>query len=166
MGNGKVNWDSQETWQRVIAAIIATVVKVDASVSSIVYKILTQYQVDLKQTALYFGTTYDTLENRFRKIKKESEILKKEVSSGERAEISTPSRSTPKKSSPKKDALANVTNGRVSKSTPKKKSSIKQESFDDSTSFGNGGDFSFSNGSFSLGHGINGEDDDGLDLLV
>ena len=69
-------------------------------------QMLTHQQVDLKQTALYFGTTYDTLENRFRKIKKESEILKKEVASGERSEISTPSRSTPKKTSPKKDALA------------------------------------------------------------
>ncbi|EME81738.1 uncharacterized protein MYCFIDRAFT_87101 [Pseudocercospora fijiensis CIRAD86] len=149
MGAGKVNWDSQETWQRVVAAIIATGVK-----------------VDLKQTALYFGTTYDTLENRFRKIKKESEVLKNEVSNGERSQISTPSRSTPKKPSPKKDALANVTNGRVTKSTPKKKSSIKQESFNDSTSFDIGDDFSFTNSSFSLGHGINGEDDDGLDLLV
>lgn len=28
MANGKVDWDSQATWQRVIAAILATGVKV------------------------------------------------------------------------------------------------------------------------------------------
>lgn len=59
---------------------------------------------------MYFGTTYDTLENRFRKIKKESATLKDEVERGERGEIA-PSRtksnpSTPRKASPKKAALS------------------------------------------------------------
>ena len=66
---------------------------------------------DLRTTATYFGTTYDTLENRFRKLKKEADTLKSEVDSGQRGEIATPSRTksapaTPRKpKSPKKEPL-------------------------------------------------------------
>jgi len=59
--------------------------------------------------AKYYGTTYDTLENRFRKIKALSKVLKAEVDSGERGEVVKPSRSalsTPRKpKTSKKDAL-------------------------------------------------------------
>ncbi|CAK3831146.1 Hypothetical predicted protein [Lecanosticta acicola] len=119
--NEKVNWNSVETWQRVVAAMLATGIK-----------------PDLRQTATYFGTTYDTLENRFRKIKKEADVLKGEVSNGARGEVTAPSRqksapTTPRKrQTPKKDALSSVSNGRINKSTPKssKKSGIKQEQID------------------------------------
>ncbi|KAI5364943.1 hypothetical protein Slin15195_G044810 [Septoria linicola] len=122
MGKSTVDWNSQETWQRVVAAIIATGVK-----------------IDYKQVALHFGTTYDTIENRFRKIKKEAIVLKEEVETGERGQ-STPVRKsatfgTPKKTprdTPKKDPLSTVTNARVSKTpTPKnRKSAIKQEAIE------------------------------------
>ena len=98
--------------------------------------------MDLKQTATYFGTTYDTLENRFRKIKKEAATLKEEIDKGDRSELSTPSRSksapsTPRKpKTPKKDPLSTVTNGKVTKSTPKsKKGGIKLENVEDELSF-------------------------------
>ncbi|EME43241.1 hypothetical protein DOTSEDRAFT_72589 [Dothistroma septosporum NZE10] len=129
MAKGTLDWSSPETWQRVVAAIMATGVK-----------------VDLKQTATYFGTTYDTLENRFRKLKKEAATLKEEIDKGERSEISTPSRtkstpSTPRNpKTPKKDLLTTVSNGKITKSTPMpKKDSIKQENVEDGLSFGMGG---------------------------
>ena len=63
----------------------------------------------MKEIARYFGTTYDTLENRFRKIKKLAAELKKEVDDGDRKEV-VPARksnpSTPRKpKTPKKEAL-------------------------------------------------------------
>lgn len=94
----KVNWNDVETWQRVVAALLATGIK-----------------PDLKQTATFFGTTYDTLENRFRKIKKDAQVLKDEVNSGQRGEVTAPSRArsapnTPRKpKTPKKDALGSKT---------------------------------------------------------
>jgi hypothetical protein len=138
MGKATVNWDSQETWQRVVAAIIASGVKVqdlDSEATTLSLSLTdTSSQIDQKQVALYFGTTYDTskshrtivspdkasnsltltsplVENRFRKIKKEAQVLKEEVESGERGEIA-PARksapSTPRKprATPKKDALS------------------------------------------------------------
>ncbi|TKA73010.1 hypothetical protein B0A55_05215 [Friedmanniomyces simplex] len=67
---GKTDWESAETWQRVVASIIATGVK-----------------LDLKAMATAYGCTYDTLENRFRKIKKLAATLKEEVDSGERGDV-------------------------------------------------------------------------------
>ncbi|KAF2766756.1 hypothetical protein EJ03DRAFT_353651 [Teratosphaeria nubilosa] len=113
----KTNWESKETWERLVASIIATGVK-----------------IDLRATATYFGTTYDTLENRFRKIKKESAVLKQEVESGARGLVEAPRKanpSTPRKpKTPKKDALSTVTNGRISKTSPTKRSGIKQEALE------------------------------------
>lgn len=94
MGKQLTNWESTETWQRLVSSMLAT-----------------GYKPDLRATATYFGTTYDTLENRFRKLKKEAEVLKSEVDRGDRVEIITPSRtkstpSTPRKpKTPKKDPL-------------------------------------------------------------
>ncbi|TKA67838.1 hypothetical protein B0A55_09130 [Friedmanniomyces simplex] len=115
---GKTDWESAETWQRVVASIIATGVK-----------------LDLKAMATAYGCTYDTLENRFRKIKKLAATLKEEVDNGERGDIAVPARiksapSTPRKpKTPRKDPLSAVANGRVSKASPSKKSGsgIKKE---------------------------------------
>ncbi|KAK4501702.1 hypothetical protein PRZ48_007511 [Zasmidium cellare] len=163
MANGKVDWDSQATWQRVIAAILATGVKVCIAPAFMFDIKLITCQVDLKQTAMYFGTTYDTLENRFRKIKKESATLKEEVERGERGEIA-PTRTksnpaTPRKATPKKQALSAVTNGRVAKTTPsknRKAGSIKREMSDDGfastlASFTTGEDFSFESSDANAG---------------
>lgn len=37
-----------------------------------------------------YGTTYDTIQNRHRKIRKEADALKEEVESGARGEVATP----------------------------------------------------------------------------
>ncbi|KAK3117535.1 hypothetical protein LTR53_000961 [Teratosphaeriaceae sp. CCFEE 6253] len=112
----KMNWDSAETWQRIVASIVASGVK-----------------LDIAKMARYYGTTYDTLENRFRQsgqIKKLAAVMKEEVDGGERGEIKS-NRSAPvtprKIKTPKKDALSNVANGRVAKSSPSKRAVKKQE---------------------------------------
>ncbi|WPG98683.1 Hypothetical protein R9X50_00147700 [Acrodontium crateriforme] len=114
----KVNWESAEVWQRVVASLIATGVK-----------------IDLRQMAVYFGTTYDTLENRFRKVKKLATVLKDEVDGGERPDLpkGRSNSSTPRKQrTPKKNSLSVVEKSRVSKSTPRKKTiKHKQEVFGD-----------------------------------
>ncbi|TKA28999.1 hypothetical protein B0A50_03411 [Salinomyces thailandicus] len=104
------NWDKCETWERVVAAILATGVK-----------------VDLASAAKYYGTTYNTLENRFRKIKKLSGVLKAEVENGERGEVKSKPTTPRKPKTPKKYALNSVVNSRVSKTSPSKKKVIKQE---------------------------------------
>lgn len=118
---GKTDWESAETWQRVVASIIATGVKVSLCSSSLLSRsaecFLVAYrtnrsQLDLKAMATIYGCTYDTLENRFRKIKKLAVTLKEEANSGERDEIVPEARtksapSTPRKpKTPKKDPLS------------------------------------------------------------
>ena len=62
--------------------------------------------------AVAYGCTYDTLENRFRNIKKLAITLKQEIDSGERGEVVAPPRAksapnTPRKpKTPKKDPLS------------------------------------------------------------
>ncbi|KAK1091062.1 hypothetical protein LTR48_007063 [Friedmanniomyces endolithicus] len=113
---GKTDWDSAETWQRVVASMIATGAK-----------------PDLKAMAIAYGCTYDTLENRFRAIKKLAITLKQEIDSGERGEVVAPARTksapnTPRKpKTPKKDPLSAVANGRVSKTSPSKKGNAKKD---------------------------------------
>ncbi|KAK5166114.1 uncharacterized protein LTR77_008375 [Saxophila tyrrhenica] len=82
MGKGTVDWDSVPAWQRLVASIYATGVK-----------------IDLRAAAAYYGTTYDTLENRLRKIKKDAEALKSEADPNA---VVTPSRSKSTASTPKK----------------------------------------------------------------
>ncbi|KAK6433632.1 hypothetical protein LTR95_010186, partial [Oleoguttula sp. CCFEE 5521] len=112
---GKIDWDSVDAWKRLIAAIYASGIK-----------------LDLRQIANLFGTTYDTLENRLRTIKKDAAVLKDDVTSGKRGEV-TPARGTPKKTPAKKTGLGldGVTNGRVTKtptkSARKKGNGIKAE---------------------------------------
>ncbi|KXL42471.1 hypothetical protein M433DRAFT_21479 [Acidomyces richmondensis BFW] len=108
------DWSNAETWQRLVAAICATGVK-----------------INIAETAKYYGTTYDTLENRLRKVKKEAAILKDEVDSGRRGEVvvrkSNPA--TPRKpKTPNKDILNCVNHGKITK-TPVKKANVKQEAF-------------------------------------
>ncbi|KAK6439514.1 hypothetical protein LTR95_004282 [Oleoguttula sp. CCFEE 5521] len=118
---GKIDWDSVDAWKRLIAAIYASGMK-----------------PDLRQIATLFGTTYDTLENRLRTIKKDAAILKDDVTSGKRGEV-TAARGTPKKTPSKKTGLGLegtllfsnsirswqcVTNGRITK-TPTKSASKK-----------------------------------------
>ncbi|KAK5733931.1 hypothetical protein LTR17_009338 [Elasticomyces elasticus] len=119
---GTTNWESAETWQRVVASMLATGIK-----------------VDLKATATAYGCTYDTLENRFRKLKKLAATLKEEVDNGERGDVAVPARvksapATPRKpKTPKKDPMSAVANGRVSKASPSKKN-IKKEHLESTTS--------------------------------
>ncbi|KAK3710626.1 hypothetical protein LTR37_010254 [Vermiconidia calcicola] len=118
MAKSTTNWESAETWQRVVASILATGVK-----------------IDLRAVATYYGTTYDTLENRFRKLKKDAADLKAEVDGGDRGEVAVPSRTksaptTPRKpKTPKKGPLESksVANGRITKKTPSKKKTVKEE---------------------------------------
>jgi len=62
--------------------------------------------------AIAYGCTYDTLENRFRAIKKLAITLKQEIDSGERGEVVAPAPTksapnTPRKpKTPKKDPLS------------------------------------------------------------
>lgn len=61
MAKGTVDWNATETWQRVVAAIFATGVKVCATKCSRYPTLLTKMQIDTKQVALCFGTTYVSL---------------------------------------------------------------------------------------------------------
>lgn len=58
---------------------------------------------------MFYGTTYDTLENRLRKVKKDAAVLKEEVASGERPAVPVKAKSepnTPKKpKTPKKGGV-------------------------------------------------------------
>lgn len=68
-------------------------------------------QIDLKATATCFHTTYDTLENKMRKIKKLAATLKSEVDSGARGEVESIRRSatsTPKKTATPSKALSSA----------------------------------------------------------
>lgn len=71
--------------------------------------IASRVKLDLKTVAGYYGTTYNTLENRFRKIKKDAESLKAEHTDEDGNEAvpnPSPSKATPRKpKTPKKDQL-------------------------------------------------------------
>ena len=105
-------------------------------------------QLDLKTIATYYGTTYDTLENRFRKIKKDADILKAEVDGGDRVPTTPRKSKTPKKdtlsckysdvtieivvkSSPLTRPATAVAHGRVVKASPITKKTIKQGQVED-----------------------------------
>lgn len=154
MAKGTVNWDSQETWQRIVAAIIATGVKVSpfspphpssSSSSSLSYprhhypitndifffhRLTTRYLLFLssplpsssnlnsqQQVAIHFGTTYDTIQHRFRTIKIEAIVLKEEVERGERLDESS---GTPKQKKTKRNNSSSNSTTATPKSTPKK----------------------------------------------
>ena len=106
-------------------------------------------QIDYRKVAKAFGTTYDTIENRFRKIKEEALALEKESADGEHSKV-TPPRSRPTSSTPKEEKTmkirgldcksspmlyatdrtnddAAVATGRVSKASSLKKSFVRTE---------------------------------------
>ena len=115
MPKSTVNWDSAETWERIVASIIASGVKVCSRVLPCLRSCppvnFCDIQLDLGSIAKYYGTTYHTLENRFRKTRKDAKVLEAEVNSGERGDEGTPTRTksapaTPRKAkTPKKDPL-------------------------------------------------------------
>lgn len=152
MAKGTVNWDSQETWQRIVAAIIATGVKVSEPffTSSSIFLLLsyprhhypitneiflfhrltTRYLLFLssplpsfpnlnsqQQVAIHFGTTYDTIQHRFRTIKIEAIVLKEQVERGERLDESS---GTPKQKKTKRNNSSSNSTTATPKSTPKK----------------------------------------------
>lgn len=74
-------------------------------------------QLDLHEVAKMYGTTYDTIQNRYRKIRAEANEIKQHVESGESPEIVvTPKRAraagtgTPRKAKGGKDALSSTFN--------------------------------------------------------
>jgi hypothetical protein len=124
------------------------------------------------------GATYDSIEGRFRKIKKDAEVLRKEISSGARP--SAPERGTPKKPKAARNAVSTsnsfttgsnlvnspvegyVVNGRVSKKTsPSKKRAVKTEHFNNASESGES--FYNSNSNGSLGESPLGECEDGFE---
>ncbi|KAK4569718.1 hypothetical protein LTR86_002686 [Recurvomyces mirabilis] len=119
---GMTNWSDVETWQRVVASIVAT-------------------GIDLGAAAKYYGTTYNTFENKFRQIKKQANELRAAVDNGETGDAPTAARtkslpSTPRKpKTPKKDPLSSVANGRVNKPSPSKMNVKKEPSDGLSSSF-------------------------------
>lgn len=123
-----VNWKDPEAFTRLLAAMVAA----------------QDMKLDYKKIATMYGNgaTYDSIEGRFRIIKKEATALKAEIDNGDRPEPAarTPRRNKPTLSTPKKEKIIG---GRVNKSagTPSKKrgtviKGIKEEpdsSFSDST---------------------------------
>ncbi|KAK3673548.1 hypothetical protein LTR78_006452 [Recurvomyces mirabilis] len=121
---GMTNWNDVETRQRVVASIVATGVK-----------------INLSEAAKYYGTTYNTFENKFRHIKKQANELKAAADNGETGDVPTPTRtksvpSTPRKpKTPRKDPLSSVSNGRVTKPSPSKNNVKKEPNDSLSSSF-------------------------------
>jgi hypothetical protein len=130
---GKIAWDNLEAYQKLVAAIIATDVKVSSTLSSPPHHItisrlhilpsslriltcLLRSQIDIRAIAHYYGTTYDTLENRFRPLKKMAAQLKADASDDMRStKPATPRK--PKTQMPKKgDVLASMCSSYLSSS--------------------------------------------------
>ena len=168
-GPGKLSWDTVEVWQKLVAAIIASGVKVNSSPSLKTKSLqlenrgtrLTSSQIDVSNVATHFGTTYDTIENRLRPIKKQAKVLQEQVSNGMQDKVTSTRKSPSKPRTPKKAAGALdgtlcfrvgafasclklilsstvVSNGRVTKTTPSgkasKKNALKQEAIENSFS--------------------------------
>ncbi|KAL2041775.1 hypothetical protein N7G274_005559 [Stereocaulon virgatum] len=106
-----VNWKEADAFTRLLAAMVAA----------------QDMKLDYRKIATMYGkgATYDSIEGRFRIIKKEAAVLKSEIDTGARPEAPARGKdpnsttSTPKKpknttSTPKKDKTVS---GRVSKST-------------------------------------------------
>ncbi|KAI9784682.1 MAG: hypothetical protein M1816_000747 [Peltula sp. TS41687] len=101
-----IDWNTKESYQRLLAAVHA------ASPQTHNYRLIA--------TMFGQGATYDAIEGRFRKIKADAMVLKKEVESGERPEApprgAGSAKSTPRKK--KADAAVGgdgVVGGRVTK---------------------------------------------------
>jgi hypothetical protein len=108
-GPGKLSWDSVEVWQKLVAAIIASGVRVSShnqSKTSLRYLTDNIVQIDVSNVATHFGTTYDTIENRLRPIKKQAKVLKDAVSNGTQDKVTSTRKSPTKPRTPKKSAGA------------------------------------------------------------
>jgi hypothetical protein len=62
--------------------------------------------IDVSNVATHFGTTYDTIENRLRPIKKQAKVLKDAVSNGTQDKVTSTRKSPTKPRTPKKSAGA------------------------------------------------------------
>ena len=67
---------------------------------------LTTSQIDVSNVATHFGTTYDTIENRLRPVKKQAKILKDNVSNGTQDKVTSTRKSPTKPRTPRKPAGA------------------------------------------------------------
>jgi hypothetical protein len=110
-GPGKVSWDSVEVWQKLVAAIIASGVKVRISQSfhssSIqANKADNSAKIDVSSVASHFGTTYDTIENRLRPVKKQAKEMKEAVSNGTQDKVVSTRKSPTKPKTPRKAATS------------------------------------------------------------
>jgi len=105
-------------------------------------------KVDVSSVATHFGTTYDTIENRLRPVKKQAKELKEAVSNGTQDKVVSTRKSPTKPKTPRKSAAASfdgecflsipnnfaettrlsylvVSEGRITKNTPSKKTPKK-----------------------------------------
>jgi hypothetical protein len=109
-GPGKLSWDSVEVWQRLVAAIIASGVKVSIFCifpsSTRASKADNNPKVDVSSVATHFGTTYDTIENRLRPVKKQAKELKEAVSNGTQDKVVSTRKSPTKPKTPRKAATS------------------------------------------------------------
>ena len=67
---------------------------------------LTTSQIDVSNVATHFGTTYDTIENRLRPVKKQAKLLQEQVSNGTQDKVTSTRKSLTKPRTPKKAAGA------------------------------------------------------------
>ena len=103
MAKETVHWNDVETWKRLVASIVATVVKVSLSSCTFYSQLTGIVQIDLSETAKHFGTTYSTLENRFRPIKKDAAAMQgdKTGNDGETTPRTKAGPATPRSKTPK-----------------------------------------------------------------
>lgn len=106
-GKGQVAWDSVDAWEKLVAAIFATGIKVQYSLLPRQIRQLIKTQVDISSVATHFGATYDTIENRLRPVKRRAKGLQEAVRDGKQVKV-TSSRKSPSKPprTPKKSAAA------------------------------------------------------------
>ncbi|GAB7347797.1 hypothetical protein MBLNU459_g5338t1 [Dothideomycetes sp. NU459] len=122
------DWKSPETLERLVGAIIASITANGGTINN-------------NEIAIYMGETYDSIENRTRKYKKDAQKLIKEAFDAGRqgqnmrknAKDNTP-HSTPRKIRKNNSDLHTVANGRVQKTATKRTSPVKHESVSGSSS--------------------------------
>jgi hypothetical protein len=107
-GPGKLSWDSVEVWQKLVAAIIASGVKVRIPTlpDHLPNKANNSIKIDVSSVATHFGTTYDTIENRLRPVKKQAKELKEAVSNGTQDRVVSTRKSPTKPKTPRNAATS------------------------------------------------------------
>ena len=139
-----VNWKEPDAFSRLLAAMVAAqdmkVVPTPSFTPPSLPLTAGLSQLDYRKIATYYGNnaTYDSIEGRFRIIKREAAVLKAEIDSGSRPEAPPRGNNTPV-GTPKKPRSTNAgtpkvndktLSGRVNKNstaTPTKKSKVKAE---------------------------------------